>query len=403
MKTNDKKQVGRRRFVASMSLLGVAGFGAAPRLDAQPTQSDESSVLKVGPYLQAPRPDSITVRWITTVPSYSWVEYGETPDQLNKKAHRVNAGLVEANTTIQAITLRNLQPGKQYAYRICSKALTGFDPYKITYGDTFTSDVYTFTTPSIDADRVRFVVLNDIHDRPDSFAHLLQLPESPENDFVFLNGDMFDYQTDEDQLVNHLLKPVTSLFATRVPFILSRGNHETRGKFARQLVNYFDGHDQPFYYSFRQGPVYGIVLDSGEDKADDTPVYAGIVDFDQYRLEQAEWLKQEVRKKEFRQAKYRVVFSHIPLFYSGDWHGPMHCRTVWGPILNDANIDLLISGHTHKHGIHPAVKGKHSYPIVIGGGPQAGRRTIISVQADQTALTVTMLNDTGVAIGNLTI
>lgn len=402
MHPESDKIVSRRRFVSSLGLLGVAGLLPAPAGALAPaTLPDENAILKTGPYLQAARPDRITIRWITQVPCYSWVEFGEAAGQLNRKVQNVSAGLVEANNTIHAITLKGLSPGRQYHYRICSKRIESFEPYKLTYGDTYVSDPYTFNTPDPKAAATEFIVLNDIHDRPESFHHLMKYQGATEKDFVFLNGDMFDYQTDEEQLVNHLLQPASELFARQTPFIFSRGNHETRGKFARQLAGYFDGGEEKFYYSFRRGPVYAIVLDSGEDKADDTPVYAGIVDFDAYRREQAAWLEKEVQKKAFRQAKYKVVFSHIPLFHSGDWHGPMHCRQVWNPILNKARIDLLISGHTHRYGIHPPEKGQHDYPIVIGGGPKAGQRTLIKVKADQTSLAVEMLDDSGKVVGSL--
>ena len=113
--------------------------------------------------------------------------------------------------------------------------------------------------------------------------------------------------------------------------------------------------------------------------------------------------RKEVSKKAFKKAKYKVVFSHIPLFNSGDWHGPLHCRQVWNDVLNDAKIDLLISGHTHVYGIHPPVKGQHNYPIVIGGGPQDGKRTIIKVKADNDALVLDMIDDAGKNVGTLRI
>jgi UDP-2,3-diacylglucosamine pyrophosphatase LpxH len=402
MDTEMDKHVSRRKFVSALGLLGVAGMLPPPvSALAQSALPDESAILKTGPYLQAPQPDKITIRWITQVPCYSWVEYGEAAANLNQKAHLVTAGLVEANNTVHAITLKGLSPGRQYHYRICSKRIEQFEPYKLTYGDTYVSDPDSFRTPDPKATQTEFVVLNDIHDRPESFAHLLKFQGDTRKDFVFLNGDMFDFQTDENQLVNHLLQPVTELFARHTPFLFSRGNHETRGKFARQLVNYFDGGEEKFYYSFRRGPVYAIVLDSGEDKADDAPAYAGIVDFDAYRRQQAAWLEKEVQKKAFRQARYKVVFSHIPLYHSGDWHGTMHCRQVWGPILNKAKIDLLVSGHTHKYGIHPPEKGQHDYPIVIGGGPRAGQRTLIKVKADQSALALEMVDDSGKVVGSL--
>lgn len=406
---NDIKQ-GRRSFLSAMGLLGVVSlcppkaFAAASSKKGTaeaPFQLALSPVLKSGPYLQFPTENSITIRWITHVPARSWVEYGLSASQLDKKAATSQFGMVQAGT-INAITLKNLKPGQQYYYRIHSRHITNFAPYKVDFGETYVSGVHTFSTFSKTGDSASFLVFNDIHDRPESFPVLLNYKGDEKRDFVFLNGDIFNFQSDENQLVDHLLKPMSVLSAS-TPFFLSRGNHETRGVFARNLPEYFNGTEPHFYYSFQQGPVYIIVLDSGEDKPDDTPVYADLVDYDSYRLEQAEWLKEEMKKPAYKKAKYRLVFSHIPLYYSGDWHGTMHCRETWGPIFNAGKVDLLISGHTHRYGIHQPVKGDHNYPIVIGGGPKDTKRTIIKVKADKNALVLHMTDDAGKEVGSLTI
>jgi predicted MPP superfamily phosphohydrolase len=401
---------GRRSFLSAMGLLGIVSLcpqntfaAAAPKSTtaSAPFQLALSPILKSGPYLQFPTESSMTIRWITHVPCQSWVEYGSSPEQLDKKATTVQFGMVKAGT-INAITLKNLQPGKTYYYRIHSQHIVKLLSYKVTFGETYLSEVHSFETFSKAADTASFLVFNDIHDRPESFPLLLHYKGEEPRDFVFLNGDMFNYQDTEDQLVDHLLTPISGL-STTVPFFLSRGNHETRGPFARNLPEYFNGTEPHFYYAFQHGPVYVIVLDSGEDKPDDTPVYANLVDYDNYRLEQAEWLKEEMKKPAYKKAKYKVVFSHIPLYYSGTWHGTMHCREIWGPIFNAGKIDLLLSGHTHRYGIHQPVKGEHNYPIVIGGGPKDTQRTLIKVKADRNALLLHMINDAGKEVGSLTI
>ena len=396
----------RRNFLTSFTTLAAAGGLSPSRCFATDRLADQlpeaGPILKAGPYLQSPAPDSITVRWLTNAPCFGWVAFGEAPDKLDKKAEAFTDGLVQAYNTVHAVALRGLEPGKKYYYRVHSKKIDDFQPYKISFGDEFGSEPYTFTTPALGAERVSFLVFNDIHDRPESFPHLMQFQGEGEKDFVFLNGDMFNYQTDEDQLVAHLLQPLGSMPA-QTPFFFSRGNHEVRGKFARHLSDYFNSEDPQFFFSFQYGPMYAIVLDSGEDKADNDPAYYSLADFDRYRIMQAEWLKQEVRKKAFRKARYKVVFSHIPLYHAGEWHGTQHCRETWGEILNEAGIDLLISGHTHVYGIHPAEKGKHNYPIVIGGGPKDGKRTIIRVVADREALKLEMVDDAGKLVGELSV
>ncbi len=399
----------RRQFIGKLTKAGLLGTIAATpvgslarSVEAYTARPAEGHVFLSPPYLQAPAPDGMTIMWITNKLCYSWVEFGEG-DQLNQKAHEVNSGLVNAYNRINEVRLHGLKPGTQYSYRVVSKEITDFKPYDLKYGETITSPVLHFTTPDPKAKKVSWLVMNDIHDRPHSIPHLMQLNGTDPYDFVFFNGDMFDYQTDEQQLIDHMLQPCTDTFAGSTPFLFVRGNHETRGKFARQLEHYFANPDNRYYFSFQRGPVHFIALDTGEDKADSAPVYGGIVDFDAYRREQAAWLAREMQTPAFKKAAFRVVMMHIPHYYSGDWHGTMHCRELFAPLFEKAKIDLLLSGHTHKYGVHAPKPGEHSYPIIIGGGPKEGNRTLIKVKADEKTLAVQMLRDDGQEVGSYTL
>lgn len=393
----------RRKFLSqltaasALSILNINPLKAAGIVE--PVQHNEHRFL-TPPYLQVLTSSGVDIVFLTSNRAYSWVEYGE--DQLEQKAQEESDGFIEAYQRINVIRIRNLKPGTTYKYRIVSKEISSFKPYELVYGKQITSEQYSFITPVEDAESVTCLVFNDIHDRPHSFKDLMAVRGEKSYDFAFLNGDMFDYQEDEQQIIDHLLLPVTAQFASEKPFIMSRGNHETRGKFRREFKDYFSYPTDKYYYSFKQGPVYWIILDTGEDKPDDHPVYAGIVDFDGYRREQALWLEQVVQRKEYRQATYRVVMMHIPPFHSGDWHGTTHCREVFDPIFNDNNVDLVISGHTHRYGVHPPSE-EHSYPIIIGGGPKEGNRTIIHVEANQRNLAIEMKRDDGQVVGEYVI
>ncbi|MGX5820819.1 metallophosphoesterase [Chitinophaga lutea] len=392
----------RRGFLGKLTKAGLLGAAAvspvarAAAAVAEPAPAPAAFAFQCPPYLQHPTPNSMTVMWLSNNPSYSWVEYGET-DQLGQKAFHVENGIADSYNTLHKVVLTGLKPGTTYYYTVKSKEITDFQPYKLTYGETIGSEVYSFKTPAEKPDTVSWVVLNDIHDRPASIPHLISLNKDF-FDFVFLNGDMFDYQQDEKQIIDHLLLPAGQSFASRAPFIFTRGNHETRGKYRRELGNYFHG---DYYWAKAWGPVHFTVLDTGEDKPDDHPVYAGIVDFDNYRTQQAEWFKTVVKTPEFKKAKFRVVMMHIPHYYSGDWHGPMHCRELFGPLFEEHKIDLFIAGHTHRYGIHQPVAGQHSYPIVIGGGPKEGNRTLIKVRATDKQLDLVMLKDDGSHAGKV--
>ncbi|MES2773117.1 MAG: metallophosphoesterase family protein [Bacteroidota bacterium] len=399
----------RRNFLGNISKAGLLGAIAATPAAAMARQLEELApkpaeghIFLAKPYLQNPAPETMSVMWITNKLSYSWVEYG-TGETLNLKAHETVNGLVSAYNRVNCVKLEALKPATRYSYRVMSKEITDFQPYKLTYGETISSEVFSFTTPDPKADTVSWLVMNDIHDRPESFTHLVKLNGTDPYDYVFFNGDMFDYQNDEQQIIDHMLAPCIEGFASRVPFMFVRGNHETRGKFARELPSYFSNIGGQYYFTFQAGPVFNIVLDTGEDKEDTHPVYGGIVDFDSYRRQQAVWLEKQMQSTAFKKAKFRVVMMHIPHYYSGEWHGTLQCRELFAPLFDKYKIDLFMAGHTHTYGVHAPVDGQHSYPIIIGGGPGKGTRTLIKVKADKKVLQLSMLKDDGTEVGKYTI
>lgn len=403
---DEKLEINRRKFLGHVSAAGIAGaIGLSPAQSLakkQPERAESGYAFLTPPYLQNPTPNSMSVMWITNKKGFSWVEFGEG-GQLDKKATSDHNGLVDAFNTISSVQLSGLKPGTMYSYRVGSRETLPSKPNNLQMGPAIYSETYSFTTPASEPSRVSFLMINDIHDRPESIPHLMKLAGQNPSDFVFFNGDVFNQQNDEQQIIDHMLLPATKAFASKSPFIMSRGNHETRGPFARDLGNYFTNRDEKFYSAFEWGPVYFIVLDTGEDKEDSDKEYTGLSAFDNYRKVQAQWLESVMQTKAFKKATYRVVLMHIPIYYSGDWHGTMHCRELFGPLFNKYKVDVTLSGHTHRYGFHEPVSGDHDYPIIIGGGPQDGRRTITLIEADDNQLTIKMLRDDGVEVGNLTI
>lgn len=395
----------RRDFIGLVSKTSILGLAISPlaSLADSATESKDAlpatdHVFLTPPYLQHPAPDSMTLMWITAKDCYSWVELRDGEAAI-KKIHAVTDGMVDANDRLHKISLKDLKPGTTYTYKVFSKEILSYEPYKISYGETIESSPYEFKTPAANADEVSLLIMNDIHDRPQSIPQLMALNGNDPYDFVFFNGDIFDYQTDENQIIKNMIIPCTSSFASSKPFMFIRGNHETRGKFARRLPAYFHNIDGGQYFSFTRGPVHFIALDTGEDKEDNHPVYAGLIDFDTYRRKQAVWLETQLKSKAYKKAKFKVVIMHIPHYHSGDGHGTLHCREVFGPLFNKYKIDLMICGHTHTYKVHPAEEG-HQFPIIIGGGPKDGKRTLIKLKANQRQLSLRMLADNGMEVGN---
>ena len=351
-----------------------------------------------GPYLQEPSDTSMTVMWITDQNSTSWVEYGPD-DSLDRKAYRTRHGLIDACRTIHKVKIQGLTPGTSYRYRVRSKEIVNFDPYDVTFGDTVASETFAFTTLSRAKKAFSFVVLNDIHEKNEILTSLAKRAEGKPYDLLFLNGDMLGHIENQQQIIDHVLAPCTELFASRTPFIYVRGNHEARGRFARNLPDYIALPQDRFYYAFRHGPVRFIVLDGGEDKHDSEEVYAGLIDFDRYRDAQRQWLMQEIQSDAFKQAPFRVVVVHMPPMPSERWHGTNDMYNKWRPVLNQGKVDLLICGHTHHYEIAGPEEGVRDFPMVIGGAPNPGAATLIRVDVTASMLDLTMTRDDGKIVG----
>lgn len=374
--------------VAIVAFLILSMFGA----EGASGQEREAFQVVTLPYLQSPMPGSVTVMWVMNAPCVGWVEYGEGTS-LDRKAVSSHHGLVDANEPFCRVPLTELKPGTTYSYRTVSMAILDFQPYEVKYGETVMSEIYQFQTPGPDADSVTFVVFNDMHEAPAMRDRLFPIAKTEAFDLAFLNGDILSDLRRTEQVVMQLAKPYADLCGGRVPFVLVRGNHETRGGYARQLMDHIATPGNRYYFSFDWGPVHFLVLDSGEDKPDINKEYSGLVDFDRYRDEETMWLKEEVESSAFKRAPFRVAFSHMPLF--GDSYGEAECTKRWSTLLNDGKIDLCISGHTHTRAVVEPRVGAHDYPIFIGGSPKPGEGTLMRVAATRDQLDVTVTGDNG--------
>jgi predicted phosphodiesterase len=388
---------------ASVPALYASAVDNEKKTDEIPDVSGPFAFL-TKPYLQFPEPDAMTVMWITNKPCFSWVEYGEN-GTLPEKTYTETIGLYQAYNRIHKIRLENLKPNTKYSYRVCSKEIVKFEPYNVTFGETLESAVYSFTTQGISDKEFSFLIMNDIHDQPETIPFLLNLNKNNPYDLVCFNGDIMNHLDEESQIIKSLIQPCTDTFASEKPFLYIRGNHETRGVFARHLYDYLDTGETP-YYAFSRGPAFFVILDSGEDKVDGDKEYSGLASFDNYRRKQALWLEQQLKSKAAKKAKYRIILMHIPPYHSGNWHGTLHCREVFGPLFNRYKVDLLIAGHTHRCGFFRPGEGdpagvERKFPVIIGGGPREGARTLIQVHVTEKALDVTVLKDDGTVFFNL--
>lgn len=337
------------------------------------------------------------------------VAYG-TDETLGRWADQVVFGQHQVSDRVLRFTLEDLEPGREYHYRVHLKRV-GFGESnghsQVHEQEEVSSDTFRFRTLNHKNPTASFVCWNDTHENSETLNRLIPtLQETRQEgpiDFIFWNGDVTNDIFREEQIIGQYFSPQGQAYATETPVMFSRGNHDVRGLAARRLPDYVTGPGGRYHYGFRQGPLACLVLDTGEDKPDDHRKYAGLARFDRYREMQAEWLKRVIQEPWFRSAPYRIVFTHIPLI----WEAPIpdHWPAIWGEgirgwvsddaynrwhnLLVEAQVQLVISGHTHLPAWFPPNESR-PYGQLIGGSPKPERATTIRGEADGDQLVITM-------------
>lgn len=358
-----------------------------------PTQWIYAQNLEIaqGPYLQYLTSNEVTIVWSTSKNTISWVEYYEEDgsnfyQKEREKMFNSSDGLKNISL-LHSVTLKNLKPATKYAYRIYSQEVKE----DRSFGKTVATQVYKreplyFTTQPLKKEQISVVVLSDMHENTAKVGRLLKEVEWDKTDFVLLDGDFVDSFESESDLYEGVLDTCVNIFAQKKPLVIVRGNHETRGIKAHELKKYFHFPEDKYYYTYKIGATLFIILDSGEDKADSDIEYNGFADFDTYRSIQAKWLSEVVKSDEFKNAEHKIAFMHIPPYDDNrgqEWHGDLEVRSKFVPILNEAGIDLMVSGHTHHFSFHTPKSEENNFPILV-----ADHKTRYHLLIDKTGIKI---------------
>lgn len=349
MYSNDKTILSRRNFVkrSGGGILGLAALSSAAACRAE-EQTGKTFAITHGPVVQSPGPGEVTVTWHTNRNAVSRVQYG-TSGRLDQIAVTSRDGLIPNDSTCHAVRLTGLTPGTPFQYRLISREFKGYvTSYHVEYGETAESDLFTCTPLDPAKERFSFLMWNDIHDDARRLEAMFKDVSWEGVDFVVLNGDILNDFVKHERFFSAFYDVCARKFGAALPLVFVRGNHETRGPWARRFSEFVPGRQGRPYYAFDHGGVHFLALDSGEDKPDDNEEYAGLVEFASFREAQTEWLRADLESKAALNARYRIVLSHQPPAPVGcDGFGCQEVRRLWRPLVNAAGARLWLSGHTH--------------------------------------------------------
>jgi len=354
---------------------------------------DTKPVITDGPYLVAMSETSVSVVWMTDAPSHSKVRFGSGPaaSDIREVAEPQVDGLVPVGLR-HAVVLTGLTPGTTYHYQAVSTRVVKVKAYWPDKGLSAESPIATFTTFNARKATASFSAVTDTHEDVTRINKLMKMVDWPSTDALVHLGDAFDWLDSEDQLFRKWLTPIIGPLAGRTPLLYARGNHELRGPFARALGNYVPTPEGRFYFARDLGPIHLMVLDTAEDKPDDTNVYAQLNRTVPYRTEELAWFRQQASAPRLATAPFRVVAMHQP-----KWGWLEDGNAPWIAVANTANVDLVIAGHNHRYSYEPP-NAEHRYHLLVVGQDQVAR-----VDASATELRVVVTGTDGVRVGTIVI
>lgn len=387
---------------SSLAWLGAARFGLA----AADAPADAAPLLAGPPVVQQVATESFAVSFAVGQLATGWVEWGLSPQQLDQRAIAARAGLVQASDRALVVPValgERGRPGRQIYYRVVAQPLRYESAYKLHRGEPVAGPTQCLTLPDPQAAGVRVAVVNDTHEHSKTVEALAARIEAVQPEVLVWNGDTRDAFNTPADVPRVLLQPG---WASTRSLLFVPGNHDVRGACAREIRDCLAaGPDAtlPYNVARRHGPLALLTLDTGEDKPDAHPVFAGTAAYEPYRVRQAAWLRAALAQPEIASAPFKVVFCHIPLrgllkqndglslqgfaFWSGDG-----ART-WMPVLREARVPLVVSGHMHAWRVDDPDEG---FPMqVVGGGPELDSATLIVLDADAESLRVVIQDLSG--------
>ena len=403
----------RRDFIKKTAILSVAANVAEVSRAAdlvsgsssvRPEASSESPILASAPMLQNYAETSVGIAFAVNELVSGYVLIGRQPDLSD--AHKVQSGgfrMTELSDRVCLVRITGLEPATTYFYRIGAERIQYKGGYSMkNLGAEEDPRTYHFTTAGTAA-RGHFCVINDTHASWKPFGLAVEKIVQLAPSCVIWNGDASNVEETIEALMRIYLNPEIERkdYAAQIPYLFCPGNHDFRGMANRHLERVWmyrqpeerDVRDWDLGRNFavRMGEVAMIGLDTGEDKLDSNPKFAGIFKMKSYREAQTVWMRDALKRSEIASAPYLVAFCHIPLFDDNPRHNPgdvapddkdprystdfamwqRTCAQLWVPLLEEAQCQLVITAHQHRYR-YLAPTSKRPWAELIGGGPEMG-------------------------------
>ncbi|RYG40184.1 metallophosphoesterase family protein, partial [bacterium] len=301
-----------------------------------PTPAEGEPKTVIAPYFQYPTAHSATVMWETSVAAPTRVRYGES---------RATAQEAEGEPgRIHRLELKDLKPSTTYFVQTLAPE----------------GEWSSFRTGSLPGTPVKFAIVGDTQDHPETNHRIAAGMFSARPDFAVIVGDLVGEGWKKEQWVNDFFASMRPLLS-HVPLLPVLGNHDRNARIYYDLMSL---PDPEYFYSYRSGDVEFWSVDTDHD------VSPGSV---QYR-----WLEDGLRRSK---ARWKIVAHHYPPYSSDvDDYGDANSGPIRGgdlqarrlsALYDKYGVDLCFSGHIHSY--------ERTYPMRNGRVAPDGKGTVYLV------------------------
>ena len=273
-----------------------------------------------------------------------WVSVGD------EEYYDDSNGILRSGSDTHKITVPMEELDKAGCYTVKFRRVEERIPYF-----SKTGEVESVTIPfrSVPQDNIHVYHVADTHNR-------VELPVRTASyfgdklDLLILNGDIPDHSGEirNFMTIHEIAGKMTN---GEIVTVYSRGNHDLRGNHAEDLATYTPNRNGHSFYTFRVGPMWGILVDCGEDKPDTHAAYGNTICCHAFRKRETKYIEQVIRNAaneyDAEGVRYRLVISHVPFSYVQEepFNIERECYTKWCSLLKEyVKPDVMLSGHLHR-------------------------------------------------------
>ncbi|MCQ2483860.1 MAG: metallophosphoesterase [Clostridia bacterium] len=281
-------------------------------------------------------------------------------------------GIRISSAEIQRVTVPAKELDREKEYTVICKKMIERKPYRSVVDQNEIRITYSFK-PIEKTEGINIYQIADAHGYIDETVGAAK-NFNKDIDLLILNGDIANASDTFEQVIT-CYKIASGITEGTVPCIISRGNHDLRGKYAEVLVDHMPNRYGNSYYTFKVGCIWGILVDCGEDKVDSHEEYGETICCHEYRQDVTDYIKEIIDSKKYLAdgINYRLVLSHVPFSYKtkAPFDIEPEIYTEWCRLLKE-NIkpDLLLSGHLHEYAVSDFGGKYDTYgqpcPVIIG-------------------------------------